>query len=161
MINYYCSLINYPISHCIVIGSYINTRAFPSHVTGFSDLVDMWVIQKKKPMILCARSTKIYPLQVNRAWNADLAARTCEKFFWHSIARLWLSNMADRFWGNSRGAQRYVGFFSLIVLFGCWLAGQTSSGHVVTLLCLYDIYGGWGEGGVLSLRGYTLAETLT
>ena len=31
---------------------------------------------------------------------------------------------------NSRGAQRHVGFF-LIVLFGCWLAGQTNSNHVV------------------------------
>ena len=27
------------------------------HVTDFSDLVDLWVIKIKKPMILCARST--------------------------------------------------------------------------------------------------------
>ena len=27
------------------------------HVIGFSDLVDLWVIKIKKPMILCARST--------------------------------------------------------------------------------------------------------
>ena len=28
-----------------------------NHVNGFSDLVDLWVIKIKKPMILCVRST--------------------------------------------------------------------------------------------------------
>ena len=31
---------------------------FIYHVIGFSDLVDLWVIKIKKPMILCARSTR-------------------------------------------------------------------------------------------------------
>ena len=35
---------------------------------------------------------------------------------------VWLSNMADTFLRNARGAQRFVGFYFLIVLFGCWLA---------------------------------------
>ena len=43
---------------------------------------------------------------------------------------VWLSNMADTFLRNSRGAQRFVGFFFLIVLFGFWLAEQASSGHM-------------------------------
>ena len=34
----------------------LEARAVVSHVIGFSDLVDLWVIRtKKKPMILCAR----------------------------------------------------------------------------------------------------------
>ena len=42
---------------------------------------------------------------------------------------------------NSRGAQRYVGFFFfLIVLSGWWLAGQLNSDHVITT---FDIF--WGE----------------
>ena len=32
-------------------------RANPYHVIGFYDLVDLWVIKIKKPMILCALST--------------------------------------------------------------------------------------------------------
>ena len=38
----------------------------------------------------------------------------------------WLSYItADTFWRNLRGAQRYVGFYFLVVLCGCWLAEQT------------------------------------
>ena len=42
--------------------------------------------------------------------------------------------MADIFFflRNSRDAQRFVGFF--IVLFGCWLAGQTRSDHMISLM---------------------------
>ena len=53
------------------------------HVSGFSVLVDLWLVKINKPMILCARVVRWY--QVNR------------------ITR------------NSRGAQRNVGFFFLIV----------------------------------------------
>ena len=44
---------------------------------------------------------------------------------------VWLFNMGDTFLRNLLRAQRFVGFFVLIVLFGCWLAKQTSSGHMV------------------------------
>ena len=45
---------------------------------------------------------------------------------------LCLSNMADTCicLRNSRGAQRYMGLFSLIVLSRCWLAGLANSDHV-------------------------------
>ena len=50
---------------------------------------------------------------MNRARNADHAARTCERFVYFivKITSVWLSNMADTLLKNSRGAQRYVGFF--------------------------------------------------
>ena len=32
---------------------------------------------------------------------------------------------------NSQGVQRFVGFFLLIVLFRCWLAGQANSDHMI------------------------------
>ena len=44
--------------YCSVNKSLLEKAWFTiSHVTGFSDLVDLWVIKSKKPMILCARST--------------------------------------------------------------------------------------------------------
>ena len=59
----------------------------------FSDLVDLWVIMIKKPMILCARSVST---------SGE-----------HKITRLYdFQTWQTHFGGNSRGAQRYVGFFS-------------------------------------------------
>ena len=57
------------------------------HVIGFSDLVDLWVIKIKKPMILCARSTP-------RTRDAEHAARTYESFV-YSIVKI--TNMTDTF----------------------------------------------------------------
>ena len=54
---------------------------------------------------------------------------------------VWLSNMADTFLRNSRGAQRFVGFHFLTVLFGCWLAGQTNCDHVV--IAVRSVEGTW------------------
>ena len=47
---------------------------------------------------------------------------------------VWLSNMADIFLRNSRGAQRFVGFFSWLCFFGCWLAGRANSDRVTNKL---------------------------
>ena len=99
-----------------------------SHVIGFYALVDLWVIRIKRPMILCARSTS-RSRHVNRARNAGQAARTCEG----------LSNMTNTFCfvfekfvfeKFTKCAKVYELFFFLIALYGCWLAGQTNSGHV-------------------------------
>ena len=63
--------------------------------------------------------------QMNRARNIDHAARTCQRFslFYSQNNKIvWLSNMAEHFWRNSRGAQRFVGFYYLSVRFRCWLA---------------------------------------
>ena len=52
---------------------------------------------------------------MNRARNADHAAKTCERFVYSIVNNkiVWLSNMADTFflWRNVGGAQRNVGFF--------------------------------------------------
>ena len=41
--------------------------------------------------------------------------------------------LADTFLRNSQGVQRFVGFFYLDCVFGCWLAGQTNSDHMIIL----------------------------
>ena len=84
------------------------------------DLVDLWVIKIKQSPWSFAHI--IRRGHVNRAWNADHAARVCKQFV-YSIVKI------TRFYGrhiclrNSRGALRYVDLFFLIVLYGFWLAG--------------------------------------
>ena len=76
-------------------------------VIRFSELVDLWVIKIKKPMIPCANS-----------WDHEtrLTVRTCERFA-YSIAKI------TRFYIlYSQGVQRFVDFF-----LDCanWLGMQT------------------------------------
>ena len=99
-----------------------------NHLIGFSDLVDLWVIKIKKPMILCACSTSRSSEQSTK--NTDHTVRVCERFVYSvvKITRLYdYQTWKTRFWRNSRGAQRFVGFVFLTVLYGCWLAEQTNS----------------------------------
>ena len=100
------------------------------HVIGFSDLVDLWVIKIKS---LWSFARVVRRDHVNRARNADHTARACEMFVYSivKITRLYdYRTWQTHFLRNSRGAQRFVGFFFLILLFGCWLAGQAISDHV-------------------------------
>ena len=73
----------------------------PYHVIGFSDLIDLWVIKIKKPMILCVRST------------SSTKRRSCERFD-HSITKITrlydYQTWQTHFLRSSRGAQRFVGF---------------------------------------------------
>ena len=84
----------------------------PTFPTGksmrLSDLIYLIVSNKiEKPMILYTRSTS---RSMNRAQNNKI---------------LWLSNMADTFFFERITRRAKVcGHFFLIVLFGCWLAGQ-------------------------------------
>ena len=91
-----------------------------NHVIGFSDLVDLWVIKIRTPMILCARCTSRWTR------NADRTANTCERFV-HSIVKIPrvcdYQTLQTYYLINSRGAQRYVGFF----LDSDWLGRQTPS----------------------------------
>ena len=97
-----------------------------NHVIAFSDLVDLWVIKIKKPMILCAPSTwKSREQSMKRPYHT---ARVRERFFF-SIVKI-TRCMIIKHDRHSRAAQRFVGFFFLIVLFGFWLAEQANSGHV-------------------------------
>ena len=76
----------------------IEYSTFPfSHVIRFSNLVALWVIKIKKPMILCARTTS--------------SAR--EWFVYDCM----ISKYGRHYLRNARGAQRFVGFFFAIVLY--------------------------------------------
>ena len=80
-------------------------------------------------------------VQVNRARNVDHAARTYEMFAYSIVKTTrWYdySTWATHFLRNLPRAQRFVGFFFLMVLFECWLAEHTSSGHMgITTFKLY------------------------
>ena len=103
---------------------------FPRHVTGFCDLVELWVIEIKMPMILCARNTSRSREQSTTCRSrSENTWKVCLLFYSQNSKILWLSNVADTFLRNSRGAQRFVGFFLECVLW-CWLAGQKRVQHV-------------------------------
>ena len=96
------------------------------HVIWFSDLADLWVIKIKS---LWSFARVVHRDHVNRARKANHVARACERFV-HFIVKI--TSLYDyqtwrrHFMRNSRGAQRYVGFFFLIVFYGAdWLDEQT------------------------------------
>ena len=97
------------------------------HVTRFSDLVDLWVIKIKKSQWSFAHV--VHRDQVNRARNTDDAARTCERFVYSTVKITRLHDYQTwqtHFSRNSRGAQRFVGFFSwLCVSDADWLDRRT------------------------------------
>ena len=71
-------------------------------------------------MILCARS-------MSRSREQSTKRRTSERFAYSivKITRLYdYQTWQTNFLRNSRGAQRFVDSCFLIVLLGCWLAGQ-------------------------------------
>ena len=63
--------------------------------------------------------------QVNRVRNTDHAAWTCERFVYSivEITRLYIFEKFMR-------CTKVCGPFFLIVVFGCWLAGQANSVHM-------------------------------
>ena len=70
------------------------------HVIGSSDLVDLWVIKIKS---LWSFAHVVRRDHVNRARNADHAARTCERFVYSivKITRLYdYQTWQTRFWRN-------------------------------------------------------------
>ena len=101
---------------------------FWGHVIAFSDLVDLWVIKIKKPMILCARSTS---RSREQSKNTDHTARTWERFVYSivKITRLYDYQTWQHIFGEIRGVRKGLWAFFLIVRFGCWLAGQANSDH--------------------------------
>ena len=83
---------------------------------------------------------------MNRARNADHAARTCERFVYFivKITSVWLSNMADTLLKNSRGAQRYVGFFSWLCFSDAdWLGGGKLRSRGICWSILLSTWFGW------------------
>ena len=101
-----------------------------SHVIGSSELVDLWEIRIKKPMILCARSTSRSSEQrAKRRSRSENMRKVC-LFYNQNSKILWLSNMAGTLFEKFTRCVRISGLFFLIVLYGCWLAGQANSDHV-------------------------------
>ena len=101
-----------------------------NHMMGVSDLVGLWVIKIKKPMILCARRTP-------RSSEQSTKRRSSSKNMWkvfHSVVKI--TRLYDYQTGrhifvrNSRGA--LVGFFFSSFFFSClwfsdsdWLSRQS------------------------------------
>ena len=78
---------------------------------------------------------------MKRERNTDQAARTCERFVYSvvKITRFYdYQTWQTHFLKSSQGGQIGVGFFFLIVLFGCWLAGQANlfANLVELLICI-------------------------
>ena len=89
------------------------------------ETVDLWVIKIfKKPMILCARSTSRSSEQCKKRRSRSENKRKVCLFYNQNNKIVWLSNSRHMFLKNSPGAQRFVGFPFLIVLFRRWLAGR-------------------------------------
>ena len=78
-------------------------------------------------MILCARSTSRSSEQSTKHRSRREINRKVCSFYSQNNKIVWLSNMADTFFvWNSRGAQRFVGFFSWLRLSDAdWLGGLT------------------------------------
>ena len=83
------------------------------HTIAFSDLVDLWVIKMKKPMILCARSTSRSREQsTKRRSRSENMWKVCY-FYGQNKKIAWLSNMADRFLEKFMRCAKVHGLFFL------------------------------------------------
>ena len=103
------------------------------HVVGLSDLVDLWV---RKPMILCARSTRD---QVNRIRYADHATRTRERFVYSivTITRVYDYQTGQIFFEKFTRCAKVCGLFSWLCFSNAdWLSRQT----LITWLTLSLLY---------------------
>ena len=123
----FCSLPS-PLSHCWLGGG----EVLPS------DLVDLWVIKIKSPRSF---AYVIRWNHVNRARNADQAARTCEAVcmsYSQNNKIFWVSNMTGHMFEEFTRCAKVCGLF--ILLFGCWLAGQTNPDHVVIIKGLFFLF---------------------
>ena len=112
------------------------------HVIRFYDLVDLWVIKIKS---LWSFARVVHQEQVNRARNADHAAKTCERFclFCSQNNKIcWLANITDMLVWEIHEVRKGLWAFFSILYFGCWLAEQANSDHVVITLsiCGFDKY---------------------
>ena len=99
------------------------------HVIGFSDLVDLWVIKIKKPMILCARSTSRSNEQsTKRRSRSENVRKFCLSYNQNNKI-VWLSSMADTCFGEIDEMRKGLwAFVSWRCFSGAdWLARRTST----------------------------------
>ena len=87
---------------------------------------------KKRPIILCARSMlRSREQSVRRRPSRENMWKTWKVCLFNSQSNKIIKHGQHICVRNSQGAQRFVDFFFSIVLFGCWLAGQANSDHVI------------------------------
>ena len=102
----------------------VNIRGIFPSLSGFSDLVDLWVIKIKKSMILCARSTSKSREQSKKRRSRSENMRKVRLFYSQNDCmiikhRIWeIHEVRIGLWALKK---------NLIVLFGCWLAGRENS----------------------------------
>ena len=117
----------------------------PIHVM-WSDSRPRWFVgnqDKKKPMILCARSTSRSREQsTKRRSRSENMWKVC--LFYNQYNKIsWLSNMADTFFEKFTKRAKVCGLFFLTVLFGRWLAEQAICDHVVLLSDVSSVKTKW------------------
>ena len=97
-----------------------------------SDLADLWVIKIKS---LWSFARVVHRNHVNRAQNADQAARTCERFVYSIVKIIWLSNVTDIFREIQEVRKGLRAFYSwLCFLVADWL-GEQFSDHMFSMEC--------------------------
>ena len=123
------SLFPTPLEPAISMTSGLHSSNFTIRAIGFSDLVELWVITTKEPMILCARSTsrsKWTEHDIENVWKVCLLNSENSKIYYFQTRR-------THCWRNLQVAQRLWFSFFLIVFFfrrliGCagklWLHGK-------------------------------------
>ena len=99
------------------------------HVVGFYDLVDLWVIKIKKPIILCTRTSKSSEQSMKLRSLSENSWKLC--YFIVKVIRLCdYQTWQTHFCRNSRGAQRFVGIFCSWLCFReCWLLSRQTRSH--------------------------------
>ena len=101
------------------------------HVSRFPNLVDLWLITTKKPMILCACSTSFSSEQsMKHRWHRE----RMQKHIAYSVVKI--TRMHDyQTWQTHFGETQEVckglwAFFCLTAFSGCWLAEQENCDHM-------------------------------
>ena len=88
-----------------------------------------------KPSLICGRLIRkpMRTLYVEIKWTEQETQIKWKVCFFYSENNkiLWSSNMADTFVWEIHEVRKGMWAFFFIVLFGCWLAGQANSDHVV------------------------------
>ena len=101
-------------------------------MVGFSDLIDLWVIEIKKPMILCGRSTSRSSEQNTKHTSRSENMQKVCSLYNQNNEIVQLSNMADTFYEKFMRCVKVCGLFLLDWLFGCRSAQQANSSYMVT-----------------------------
>ena len=93
---------------------------------GFFDLVDLWVIEIKTSVILCARGASRSREQNRKHRSRSENMPKISLLYSQHNKIVWLSNIEDTICEKFTRCAKFCGLFFL----GRWLAGQANSDHV-------------------------------